>query len=122
MTAGTTFFDGAVPDRDAPVWQRMRDSGAVLVGKLHMSEWAIGGDRPEHPLRTVSQPLGSRAHHRRVVGRLGRGDRRRHGDRDARNRHRRIGAGARGAVRAERDAAVGRARVESRLDPGGVDV
>ena len=42
MTAGTTYFDGAVPDRDAPVWQRMRDSGAVLVGKLHMSEWAIG--------------------------------------------------------------------------------
>ena len=60
MTAGTRFFDDAVPDRDAPVWQRMRDAGAVLVGKLHMSEWAIGGTTPEHPLRPVPQPVGSR--------------------------------------------------------------
>ena len=43
MTAGTRFFDGGVPERDAPVWERMRAAGAVLVGKLHMAEWAIGG-------------------------------------------------------------------------------
>jgi aspartyl-tRNA(Asn)/glutamyl-tRNA(Gln) amidotransferase subunit A len=43
MTAGTCFYDGGVPERDAPVWDRMRRAGAVLVGKLHMSEWAIGG-------------------------------------------------------------------------------
>lgn len=43
MTAGTGFYDGGVPERDAPVWERMRSAGAVLVGKLHMSEWAIGG-------------------------------------------------------------------------------
>ncbi len=43
MTAGTRFYDGGVPERDAPVWERMRGAGAVLVGKLHMSEWAIGG-------------------------------------------------------------------------------
>jgi aspartyl-tRNA(Asn)/glutamyl-tRNA(Gln) amidotransferase subunit A len=42
MTAGTTYFNDAVPDRDAPVWERLRDSGAVLLGKLHMAEWAIG--------------------------------------------------------------------------------
>ena len=42
MTAGTTYLEDGVPDRDAPVWERLRDSGAVLVGKLHMSEWAIG--------------------------------------------------------------------------------
>ena len=42
MTAGTAYLDQPVPDRDAPVWERLRDSGAVLVGKLHMSEWAIG--------------------------------------------------------------------------------
>jgi aspartyl-tRNA(Asn)/glutamyl-tRNA(Gln) amidotransferase subunit A len=43
MTAGTRFYDGGVPARDAPVWERMRRAGAVLVGKLSMSEWAIGG-------------------------------------------------------------------------------
>jgi aspartyl-tRNA(Asn)/glutamyl-tRNA(Gln) amidotransferase subunit A len=43
MTAGTRFFDDAAPELDAPVWRRMRSAGAVLVGKLHMSEWAIGG-------------------------------------------------------------------------------
>jgi aspartyl-tRNA(Asn)/glutamyl-tRNA(Gln) amidotransferase subunit A len=43
MTAGTRFYDGGVPDRDAPVWERMRGAGAVLVGKLSMAEWAIGG-------------------------------------------------------------------------------
>ena len=43
MTAGTRFFGDGVPDRDAPVWERLSAAGAVLVGKLHMSEWAIGG-------------------------------------------------------------------------------
>ncbi|HET6871273.1 MAG TPA: amidase [Solirubrobacteraceae bacterium] len=43
MTAGTRFYDGGVPKHDAPVWERMRRAGAVLVGKLSMSEWAIGG-------------------------------------------------------------------------------
>ena len=43
MTAGTRFYDGGLPARDAPVWERMRRAGAVLVGKLSMSEWAIGG-------------------------------------------------------------------------------
>jgi aspartyl-tRNA(Asn)/glutamyl-tRNA(Gln) amidotransferase subunit A len=43
MTAGTPFYESGVVARDAPVWERMRSAGAVLVGKLHMSEWAIGG-------------------------------------------------------------------------------
>jgi aspartyl-tRNA(Asn)/glutamyl-tRNA(Gln) amidotransferase subunit A len=43
MTAGTRFFGDGVPETDAPVWERLRAAGAVLVGKLHMSEWAIGG-------------------------------------------------------------------------------
>src|SRR5947209_7089875 len=43
MTAGTRFYDGCVPERDAPVWERMRRAGALLVGKLSLSEWAIGG-------------------------------------------------------------------------------
>jgi aspartyl-tRNA(Asn)/glutamyl-tRNA(Gln) amidotransferase subunit A len=43
MNAGTRFYDGGVPEHHAPVWERMRRAGAVLVGKLSMSEWAIGG-------------------------------------------------------------------------------
>jgi aspartyl-tRNA(Asn)/glutamyl-tRNA(Gln) amidotransferase subunit A len=43
MTAGTRFYERGAVGHDAPVWERMRRAGAVLVGKLHMSEWAIGG-------------------------------------------------------------------------------
>jgi aspartyl-tRNA(Asn)/glutamyl-tRNA(Gln) amidotransferase subunit A len=43
MTASTPYLSGNVPETDAPVWQRLRNAGAVLLGKLHMSEWAIGG-------------------------------------------------------------------------------
>jgi aspartyl-tRNA(Asn)/glutamyl-tRNA(Gln) amidotransferase subunit A len=43
MTAGTRFYDARVPEREAPVWERMRRAGALLVGKLSLSEWAIGG-------------------------------------------------------------------------------
>lgn len=42
MTAGTRHHGAAVPQSDAPVWERLRRAGAVLLGKLHMSEWAIG--------------------------------------------------------------------------------
>ncbi len=43
MTAGNPHLGDPVPASDAPVWERLRRAGAVLVGKLHMSEWAIGG-------------------------------------------------------------------------------
>lgn len=43
MTAGNPHLGDPVPHADAPVWERLRRAGAVLVGKLHMSEWAIGG-------------------------------------------------------------------------------
>lgn len=42
MTAGTRYLADNVVTRNAPVWERLRDAGAVLLGKLHMSEWAIG--------------------------------------------------------------------------------
>jgi aspartyl-tRNA(Asn)/glutamyl-tRNA(Gln) amidotransferase subunit A len=42
MTAGTRHRAGVVADEDAPVYERLRDAGAVLLGKLSMSEWAIG--------------------------------------------------------------------------------
>lgn len=41
-TAATRYLSENVSSTDAPVWERLRDAGAVLLGKLHMSEWAIG--------------------------------------------------------------------------------
>lgn len=43
MTAGTSYLEHNVATGDAPVYERLRAAGAVLLGKLHMSEWAIGG-------------------------------------------------------------------------------
>jgi aspartyl-tRNA(Asn)/glutamyl-tRNA(Gln) amidotransferase subunit A len=43
MTAGTRHLDAGAPQSDAPVWERLAAAGAVLLGKLHLSEWAIGG-------------------------------------------------------------------------------
>jgi aspartyl-tRNA(Asn)/glutamyl-tRNA(Gln) amidotransferase subunit A len=43
MTASTPYLSDNIPEADAPAWERLRNAGAVLLGKLHMSEWAIGG-------------------------------------------------------------------------------
>jgi amidase len=39
-TAGSYALEGAVPMRDAFIAQRLRDAGAVIVGKANLSEWA----------------------------------------------------------------------------------
>ncbi len=39
-TAGSLALAGSVPARDAWVARRLRDAGAVLLGKTNMSEWA----------------------------------------------------------------------------------
>lgn len=41
-TAGSLFFKGRVPNVDAPVIQRLRRAGAVLVSKVTMHEVAFG--------------------------------------------------------------------------------
>ena len=43
MTASSGFMRDNVAGDDAPVTAALKRSGAVLLGKLHMSEWAIGG-------------------------------------------------------------------------------
>ncbi len=49
-TAGSRFFADRVPDRDAAVVERLRDAGAILLGKLNMHEWALGvtNDNPHY--------------------------------------------------------------------------
>lgn len=39
-TAGSLALEGAIPSKDAFLVQRLRDAGAVIVGKTNLSEWA----------------------------------------------------------------------------------
>ena len=41
-TYGSKFFDNHVPNHDAPVVQRLRQAGAVIVGKATLQEFAFG--------------------------------------------------------------------------------
>lgn len=42
-TAGSKILADYVPTRDAACVRRLREAGAVLLGKLNMHEWAFGG-------------------------------------------------------------------------------
>jgi amidase len=39
-TAGSLALEGSIPPRDAGVAKRLREAGAVLLGKANLSEWA----------------------------------------------------------------------------------
>jgi aspartyl-tRNA(Asn)/glutamyl-tRNA(Gln) amidotransferase subunit A len=41
-TAGSALFKDRIPQEDAPVVQRLREAGAVFLGKLNMHELAFG--------------------------------------------------------------------------------
>jgi len=41
-TAASKILAGWVPDEDATVVRKLRDAGAVIVGKTHLHEWAFG--------------------------------------------------------------------------------
>ena len=43
MTAGSTFLRDNIASTDAAVVTRLRQAGAIILGKLNMHEWAIGG-------------------------------------------------------------------------------
>lgn len=65
-TAGTAAYAQRITAHDAPVYQRLRDAGMVLLGKLNMHEAALGAttDNPVYgrcinPLRDGFTPGGS---------------------------------------------------------------
>ncbi|MEO8193622.1 MAG: amidase [Gemmatimonadales bacterium] len=39
-TAGSYALEGSIPSRDAFIARRLRDAGAILLGKTNLSEWA----------------------------------------------------------------------------------
>ena len=42
MTAGSKFLQDHIATGESEVAARLRRAGAILLGKLHMHEWAIG--------------------------------------------------------------------------------
>lgn len=54
-TAGSTIMWDYVPDEDATVVANLRDAGAILLGKLNLSEFALG-ESFYHPAGTPRNP------------------------------------------------------------------
>ena len=42
-TAGSKVLDNWIPDFDASVVARLKDAGAIILGKTNLHEWALGG-------------------------------------------------------------------------------
>ena len=61
--AGSRVLEGFVPDHDATVVRRLKDAGAVIVGKTVTHEFAYGQDVPptRNPWDTTAYPGGSSA-------------------------------------------------------------
>lgn len=60
-TASSRVLAGNVPERDAPVWRRLRRAGSILVGKTRTHEFAYGSSTPptRNPWDTERIPGGS---------------------------------------------------------------
>jgi len=60
-TVATPILSEFVPDFDATVVQKMKDAGAVLVGKLNLPEFSFGGATPgtQNPWNLSRTPGGS---------------------------------------------------------------
>src|SRR6184192_4751600 len=56
MTSGSRVLADHVPARDAFITRRLKDAGAVLLGKLAMHEWAFGRPVTDGPFPTGRNP------------------------------------------------------------------
>jgi aspartyl-tRNA(Asn)/glutamyl-tRNA(Gln) amidotransferase subunit A len=63
-TAGSRILADWVPDADAPVVERLRSCGAVVIGKTNLHEFAYGGTSENEHFGTVRNPWDPR----RVAG------------------------------------------------------
>src|SRR6266446_1714230 len=55
-TGGSKILDEFVPDFDCTVWARLRDAGAVLLGKLNLHEFASGATNTNPHWGTCRNP------------------------------------------------------------------
>ena len=67
-TGGSTILKDFIPDEDATVVTKLNDAGAVLLGKLNMSEFAMG-DAFAHPYGRPHNPWDLRIPLRNITGR-----------------------------------------------------
>ena len=54
-SAGSKVMADRVPEEDSTIIERLRSAGALLIGKLNLSEFAIGGT-VDHPFGTPRNP------------------------------------------------------------------
>src|SRR5260370_6515877 len=72
-TGGSKILDEFVPDFDCTVWARLRDAGAVLLGKLNLHEFASGATGTNPHWGTCRNPYNlERVPAARAAGRRGR--------------------------------------------------
>jgi aspartyl-tRNA(Asn)/glutamyl-tRNA(Gln) amidotransferase subunit A len=57
-SAGSRVFEDRVPSRDSEVAKCLKAAGAVLLGKLRLSEFAIGRPYPDEAIPTPRNPWG----------------------------------------------------------------
>src|SRR4051812_35015301 len=55
-TAGSHVRDGHIAEKDAPIITRLRDAGAVLIGKTNIHEFALGPTSDESAFGPVLNP------------------------------------------------------------------
>jgi aspartyl-tRNA(Asn)/glutamyl-tRNA(Gln) amidotransferase subunit A len=56
LTGGSALLIDNVAGEDAPVWEKLRGAGAVLLGKLSMHEFAFGRPAVDDPFPTGRNP------------------------------------------------------------------
>ena len=89
-TAGSRVLENFIAPYTATAVRRLEDAGAVILGKLNCDEFCDGFLQRELRLWAYAQPVRSRPCSRWIVRGLGRGGRRRHGCRIARDGYGRL--------------------------------